>query len=193
MLDSLAIPRSDTDSPGDSFSAENELPRGCYWAVAYTHSQSERWAEANLRNRGYKTYLPLTTVRRPDRVVKSIIRRVEIPLFPRYLFVVTDGHWTPIQHTLGVHHLIMAEPGKPGIVASPVLSALQAALAEAATQHQKTPAPASGASVCLARGPFAGSHAVVLSTHRDTARLAVMILGGLRTLSAPLKWLTLRE
>jgi transcriptional antiterminator RfaH len=80
-----------------------------YWAVCHTHPQAERWALLNLTRQGYEAYLPLMTVTRRDRVVRSMTHRVEVPLFSRYLFVnlQSDQRWVPVQYTLGVHQLLM--------------------------------------------------------------------------------------
>jgi transcription antitermination factor NusG len=70
-----------------------------------------------------------------------------------------------------------------------VRSALHAA--EHAPRHEVAWKP--GTPCALNVGPLAGASAVVLSIHRDTATLAVMMFGALRQVQAPLAWLVARE
>jgi transcription antitermination factor NusG len=171
------------------FPARNGFPCGCFWSACYTHPQAERWAESNLRRAGYKTFLPLVTVRRRDPVSRTIQRTAVVPLFPRYLFVWFDGLWAPIQHNPGVNRLIMREPGKPAMVPEAAISALQAV--------QALPAPPipweAGTPCSLALGAFAGRDAVVLDTHGEHATVAVLLFGALRQVRAPVAWLVARQ
>jgi transcription antitermination factor NusG len=183
MLDAATTMSVDVSNPDAS-------PDRCgsYWAVVQTHPQAERWARDNLDRQGYATFLPMCWSLRPDRVTPSLKHRIQRPLFGNYLFVTVDAHWAPIQHTRGVLRLLMAGH-KPGMVPEAAVSALQA--------FQDLPAPPTpwepGTPCSLTTGPLRGHDAVVLSVHRDTARLSVMILGGLRQVQAPVAWLVERE
>lgn len=90
------------------------------WYVVSTQPRAEFKALANLRNQGYRAYLP--------RYLKwrSHARRreqVPAPLFPRYLFValdVTRDRWRSIRSTMGVCDLVAVgdrpAPVPPGVV-----------------------------------------------------------------------------
>jgi len=57
------------------------------WYAVYTQARMEKWARANLWERGLEVYLPLY------RKQRRHARRTDIvtaPLFPRYLFVQAD-------------------------------------------------------------------------------------------------------
>lgn len=161
------------------------------WAVVHTHPQAERFADRSLQQRGYRTYLPLVTVQRRDHVLPTFRHTVQIPAFPRYLFVVIGSHWVPVRYTPGVHQLLMAD-GKPGIVPEAAVSALRAAEAQAATQQRADAQLAPGAPVAVARGPFAGAQAVVLSVGH-LVRVALVMFGELRELSIQPGFLRLRH
>jgi transcriptional antiterminator RfaH len=159
------------------------------WICCQTHPQAERWADVNLRRQGFTTYLPLVTVTRRDRVLPTIARRVEVPLFRSYLFVDLDtDHWTPIQHTRGVARVLLTN-GKPGIVAEAAVDALRAACANPAPDHHWAP----GTPCTPLLGPMAGLPAVVLHIHRDTATIGLMFLGQLQQISMNVDCLTGRD
>lgn len=72
------------------------------WIVAYTKPHQERWAAENAKRQGYGYYLPLTLSRKSSRVNPTTIC-----LFPRYLFVNTQGPWRSLLGTFGIQGLIM--------------------------------------------------------------------------------------
>lgn len=194
MLDALPDTRLDaTHHDGTGSLASRCAPCGRIWAVAYTHSQAERWAEAGLRRAGYETYLPLAITRRRDNAIRSLWHRVEVPAYPRYLFVVLSGPWTPIRYCPGVADLVWQEPGKPGTVPDAAVEALRAAEAERAASPPPNATWAPGAAVALSDGPLAGHPAVVLSVSRETARIAVLLFGELRQVSSHVSNLTARD
>jgi transcriptional antiterminator RfaH len=167
----------------------HSIPR---WACCYTHPQAERWAEQGLRRQGYTTFLPLTVAFRRDPVIRSMRHRVEVPAFPRYLFVAFDASqasWSPIRDTPGVRDLVKCG-SQIQYASSDALEAVRMALgAWTHTDAAWTP----GAPCSLALGPLRGHPAVVLATHRDTATLAVLLFGALRQVQAPVAWLSERS
>ncbi|HEY2418585.1 MAG TPA: transcription termination/antitermination NusG family protein, partial [Steroidobacteraceae bacterium] len=142
--------------------------------------KAERRAHAALHHRGYDPYLPLITVRR-----RSVWHSE--PLFPGYLFIHLDPQrpWYPIRWAPGVYHLLTVA-GMPQPCAEGAVEAVQAAEALRAPEPPARPAIAPGDAVRLAAGPLAGHQGLVLSVHRDQARIAVMMLGQLRNLAVPL-------
>lgn len=163
------------------------------WACCYTHPQAERWALLNLTRQGFEAYLPLVTVTRRDRATPTIRHRVEIPAFPRYLFVRIQSLWAPIRHTRGIAALLMID-GQPSIVAEAEIRALQAAEALAATQPPENRYWAPGMPCSLRKGyAFEGLPAVVLDVHDNTALVSLMFLGHLREISVSTDSLEPRE
>lgn len=76
------------------------------WYVVNTLPHQEARAEVNLRQQGYRPWLPsMKRVRRHARRVDT----VAAPLFPGYLFVELDVEseaWGPINGTFGVRRLL---------------------------------------------------------------------------------------
>ncbi|ELR71225.1 Transcriptional activator RfaH [Fulvivirga imtechensis AK7] len=59
------------------------------WYIAYTLPHCERKAQKKLYNMGVETFLPLQKVVRQWSDRK---KRLEVPLFPSYIFIRTDAH-----------------------------------------------------------------------------------------------------
>jgi len=187
MLDALAMASA---TPSAEASTKRQG-----WAVVVTHPQAERWAAANLNQAGYRTYLPLYAARRRDPVLRTLTRIVERPLFPGYVFVHHAGHdpWIPIWHAPGVRELIVDSERKPQYARAGDISALQAG-----DELRRTP-PASGAAwppgtpCSLATGAFKGHPAVVAHVSGENARIAIMLLGELRSVYVPVEYLVARD
>lgn len=77
---------------------------GGYWLVAKTKPQRELWAAENAQRQGFNCYLPQTAP--PERAPKQKARAHF--LFPRYLFVYTEGRWRCLLSTFGIAGLVMA-------------------------------------------------------------------------------------
>jgi transcriptional antiterminator RfaH len=81
---------------------------GPRWYVVHTQPHHEVRADLNLRQQGFRTYLPrYLRSRRHARRTEQVLR----PLFPRYLFVALDiarDRWRAIHSTFGVSHLLLA-------------------------------------------------------------------------------------
>lgn len=157
--------------------------RGPAWIVAMTQPRKEGWAEANLRNQGYETFLP-----RLARVTSHARRRKTVlaPLFPRYLFVRVDfaaQAWRPILGTFGVSAVIMDGPrprrAPPGLVD---------ALAEAGGakgEYDFSDRLRCGESVRFLSGPFADAKGRLTSMDEaGRVRVLLEVLGASREVSA---------
>ena len=170
---------------------------GTRWHVCYTNPQAERRAADNLHQQGYTAYLPLMIVRRRDPIVRSLLHPVQIPLFSRYCFVRFDptrDPWQPIISTLGVRNLLRRADGIPEPCPDAAISALQAAEALAATQPPDSSQWRPGTPCSLPRGyAFGGLPAVILDVAGDTARICIMFLGQLRTVSVNATCLVARD
>ena len=129
MLDASTSTRIHTHQRDTAPAHDRRLqPSGNRWFAIYSNPQAERRAADNLHQQNYQTYWPLVAVRRRDNAIRSLLHRVEVPLFPRYLFVSLNlrDPWTPILSTLGVRNLLRRPDGTPQPVAKGAIEALQA-------------------------------------------------------------------
>jgi transcription elongation factor/antiterminator RfaH len=76
-----------------------------FWVAVKTKSQKEQWAAENVANQGFESYLPLTVA--PLKPTKRGIIPKPQCLFPRYLFVQTEGPWRFLLGTRGIMSVIM--------------------------------------------------------------------------------------
>ena len=165
------------------------------WHIVFTHPSAERWAAQCLAEQGFPVYLPLCTVIRQDRVLRTMTRRVEVPLWPGYVlvqFALTDP-WGPVQHTRGVRRLLMASDGNPGIVSNGLVEAVRATEAVRRTLTPPGSLWRPGMPCRLAGGAFAGTDAVVLSVARDTAMVGLVVFGAVREAIVGLALLASRD
>ena len=166
------------------------------WACVYTHPQAEFWANANLRRSGYRTYLPTCAVQRRDRVTPTLRHTVTVPLFARYLFLQFNHHaesWSPVRATPGVADLIRSGPDLH-YASDEAVDALEAGEALRRTTPSGHPAEwHTGAAVAVASGAFAGHPAVIVAVERETARIAMLVFGELRTVMVDVDCLTARD
>lgn len=88
------------------------------WIVAVTKAQRENWAADNVRRQGFECYLPFTEAPRLSRKPKEC-------LFPRYLFVLTEGPWRFLLGTYGVVDLVW-QGGKPAVLPAKTVTDLKA-------------------------------------------------------------------
>jgi transcriptional antiterminator RfaH len=141
------------------------------WYLVHTKPRQEEVALANLERQGYECYLPQVRIERIRR------RKAEVatePMFPRYLFIRLDSSdqgksRSPIRSTLGVSQLVHF-----GARAAKVDDALVDLLRQ---REQATPAEAmfaSGDSVVISDGPFAGIEAIYQTA--DAERRAFILL-----------------
>ena len=202
MLDVTAYPVVDAHQQDVGPAASRPLtPSGCRqgqgprWFVVASYPQAERRAAASLALKGYQTYLPLITVSRRDRVVRSMRHRVEVPLWPGYLFIRLDlrDPWYPVRYAPGVFQLLTNADRSPAPVADHILAALQAT--EDARRSLPPPGAqwAPGAACSLAQGPMRGLPAVVTRCTDDTATIACLFLGQLREITVPVDSLMARD
>ena len=165
------------------------------WFCAATHSQAEQWAEANLRRQGYRTLLPMVPAKRRDKVIRSLLHEISVPLWPGYVFVAFDRHrdpWRPINNTPGVWRLIGDATG-PRALRAGVLEAVQAAVVEAATRRPGRRLWAPGTPCSPVAGVFSGHPAIVVREGADMVVVAILMLGELREVAIQADNLQVRE
>ena len=76
------------------------------WFVVHTRAHAEKLAAAHLRNQGFTTYLPCYRKRRSHA---RRIETIQVPFFPRYLFIQMDeetARWRAIRSTVGVVDIV---------------------------------------------------------------------------------------
>jgi transcriptional antiterminator RfaH len=171
--------------PGSGPKPRKPLPVVAFrpgWYVVTAQPKAERTAHASLHRAGYKPYLPLLTVRRPDRSYHTSA------LFPGYLFVRLDlaRPWYPIRYAPGVYGLILTD-GIPSLCPEATVEALQATEAMRATPLPATASWAPGMACSVRKGyALEGLPAVITHAATETANIAVMLFGHLRNILVPL-------
>jgi transcriptional antiterminator RfaH len=75
------------------------------WIVGISKPNREAWGAENIQRQGYEAYFPRfqETIVNKDRQVVERIRC----LFPRYVFVKTDGHWHFLLSTFGMVGVVL--------------------------------------------------------------------------------------
>ena len=180
MLDTTANPAALLPQQAVAHPRSAPTPSGCRrWHLVATKPKAERIAHAALHHRGYGPYLPLLLGK---------------PLFAGYCFLQlgTAQPWYPIAWCPGVYSLLQCQ-GKPSIVARAVILALQAGDELRATPIPKSSQWAPGMPCSLATGALRGHQGVVTEVSTDSAHVAVMMFGHLRTVSVPFDCLTTRD
>jgi transcriptional antiterminator RfaH len=192
----VATHQQATGHPYDPARTPSGSRPGPRWFVVSTYPQAERRALDHLQQQGYDAYLPLCTIRRRDRVLRTLFHPVEVPLFPSYAFVSFDPQhdpWRPIVNTLGVYALLRRPDGIPNPVAPGAVEALRAAQELFRTPTTPGSLWRPGAPCQPRDGPFQGLPAVVLEVERQIAKVAIVMFGQLRRVSVDVNSLVARE
>ena len=135
-----------------------ENQKQALWYLLQFKPNSHFLAERNLKNQGFKTFLPLVvTTKRLGKKFKNEVK----PFFPGYMFVSFDpkiNFWKKISHTIGVTRLV-----KLGGVLNPVPTELVSELKRRNVEMNKNIADqvCRGKNVRLIRGPFSDFVGVV--------------------------------
>jgi transcription antitermination factor NusG len=185
-IQAVALPQQAVAQPRFAPTLSGSRP---VWCVVATLPRSERTAHAELHRRGFEAYLPLLTVRLPNRHWRTG------PLFVGYLFVRMrlDQPWNPVRYCPGVFSLLSID-GIPSICPDAAVDALQATEALRATPTPQISQWAPGMPCRLRKGhPMEGADAVVTDVGATIARIAIMMLGHLRNVSVHLDALAPRE
>jgi transcriptional antiterminator RfaH len=146
-----------------------------YWAVARLEVQREAVGIGSLTRGGFEPYNPMILERRVGR--RGIVK-VEVPLFPSYVFLQIVERWHAARWSPGVIALLMSGD-HPAKVADEVIEEIKARerlgivrLPEAAPRFKP------GDPVRVTAGPFIGIFGLVAGM-RGPERVAVL-LGSLR-------------
>lgn len=140
-------------------------PAARLWRVFYTKPRAEKKAAERLAAAGHDVLLPVRTTLRQwsDRH-----QRVEVPLFPSYLFAHVDEHDRLAVLTDEAVVKTVHFGGVPAVVPERDIALLRA-LADVPGQVEAVARQAFpvGAEVYVAKGPLAGVHGRVLGHPRD--------------------------
>lgn len=147
------------------------------WYVVNTLPHQEVRAETNLRQQGFRTWLPsIFRSRRHARRIDTI----RCPLFPGYLFVELDiegESWSSINGTFGVRRLL-CQRERPAAVPMPFIDALSATLDDQGSVAMPETQLRPGARVRMIAGPFVNCIGTLLSlAARDRVALLLNVLG----------------
>ena len=125
-----------------------------HWYLGYTKPRQERIALDNLQRQGYECFLPFL---KKEVKKQGVMKVVEEPLFPRYLFVkvsnVIGMGFGPLRSTVGMNSLISFN-GQPAVIDDGLIEAIKArqALVEVGVQNLFQ----HGDKVRIVDGAFAG-------------------------------------
>ena len=140
-------------------------PAALLWRVFYTRPRTERKIQARLEAAGHEVFLPLRTTLRQWSDRKQ---RVEVPLFPSYLFARVDER---ARLAVLEDEAVVKTVHFGGVLATiPEREmALLKALADVPGQIEAVAREAFpvGAEVYVAKGPLAGVHGRVVGHPRD--------------------------
>lgn len=132
------------------------------WYAIRVRSKFESVASATLRGKGYEEFLPLYCSRRrwSDR-----IKKLDLPLFPGYVFCRFDVHARlPILTTPGV--LAIIGVGKTPVPVSDEEIAAVQAVVRSGLPAQPWPLLTVGSKVFIERGPLAGLEGIALNVDK---------------------------
>ena len=145
-----------------------------FWAVARTHPNSEKIAIRNLENQDFKYYQPKLLVRKP---VKGVVKAIEQPLFPCYLFIHVQNRWACLNSTHGIASILMTG-GRPSIVKDSIVEALQQQEHQGFVQLPKVRFVI-GDKVTIQSGPFALQQGIVeRMPTKERQKLLLSLLSG---------------
>jgi transcriptional antiterminator RfaH len=139
-----------------------------FWACAETESRRESFAETMLVNAGFQVYLPKILERRR---VNS--RKVPVPLFASYAFVLIIERWYDVRWCPGVVRLVMGGD-VPARVPDKVILELRGRERGGFVVMPAPPTFRAGDRVRITRGAFAGQLAV-FDGMRSHERVAVLL------------------
>ena len=76
------------------------------WFLVYTKAKEEQRAKKNLENQGFQIFLPMISFAKKNQSKSVVVEAI----FPRYLFIELNlerDHWTRVQSTEGVSHIVV--------------------------------------------------------------------------------------
>jgi len=141
-----------------------------FWFAVHVRPRREKLVAWLLRNKGFQVFLPLCrTMRRGF----GRLRKLEVPLFPGYLFCRFNPHdRLPILITPGVHSIVGA--GRiPVPIEEKELEAIRAVVGSGVAV-ETVPYLRAGARVRIASGPLRGVEGILLDANKKR-RLVISV------------------
>jgi transcription antitermination factor NusG len=155
------------------------------WHVVYTRPQSERKVASSIEEMGMESYLPLHKVIRrwSDRR-----KKMEIPLFPNYVFVKVDRVKRMSLYNIKELVNFVAIDKKPVIIAEKEIVTIKRVLGEEVMVSSEEYFQ-EGVIVRMTHGPLAGLEGLVVKKNSN-ARLVIKIDGLMKAFSfnVPSHW-----
>jgi len=146
------------------------------WLVVMTKPRMETEARVNLHRQGFEVYLPLwVDLRRRS----NNWQKVQLPMFPRYLFVKpahAEQSISPIRSTRGVSQLVRFGT-KPARASDELIRGIRRLEAARNADGNQLKPFKPGDEVIVMDGPFKGVSAEVLSSDQQRVILLLQVLG----------------
>lgn len=167
MLESTVLTQSEAWT--DELITQSTCSEG-RWYAAYTCPRHEKYVAHQLAERKIGSFLPLySSVRR----WKDRRKRLELPLFPGYVFVqMTEQNRLEVLRLPGVVQFVCFQ-GKPAPVASSEIEALRRGTTDSIVVRPH-PYLQAGRKVRISNGPLAGAEGIFVR-RKQKARLVISI------------------
>lgn len=152
--------------------------RGGIWLCAEPHYGQTARAIDELRKQSFAIFSPMVWERRTKG---ERVRRIEVPMFPGYLFVRFDpslGSWGRIKNTRGVRGLLMVN-SRPAVLpdAAILMVASNATELNAEFEAKAKAIIPKGTTLRATKGPWAGFEGVCLWHEKDRIRVMLGLFG----------------
>jgi transcription antitermination factor NusG len=144
------------------------------WFVLWTHSNSERLVDDQLRGKGFETFLPLIKAWSRRRGVQSTI---SVPMFPGYVFVrhaLDKRSSVDILSARGVVRLLGERWDRPASVSGDEIDTIRR-VADAGVPVSPHPFLAAGQPVRIVDGPLTGVEGILVSINPRKGLLVVSV------------------
>lgn len=137
--------------------------------VVYTKPREEQRARDNLERQGFKVFLPFCRVGKSDPK----------PLFPRYVFVWTEGlNWGTIRNTRGICYIIKND-NKPVEIPGSVIMEIQSRMKDGVIKLDEPPAREfkENQKIRIIAGRYAEMDGLFVSREKDRIIALVSMMG----------------
>ena len=154
--------------------AENACFRGNDWHVLWTRSNCEQLVHEQLAGNGFETFLPLMGT---WSTRAGLRRRIELPMFPGYLFVrglADKRSHVEVRKARGLVRVLGQSWDRPAVVPEPQVGAIQK-LTQSALETFVTPFIQQGQRVRVVFGPLAGVEGTLVRSNSRTGLLVLSI------------------
>jgi transcription antitermination factor NusG len=146
-------------------------PAPAKWYAVYTYPQAEKKVYNRVNEMGFESYLPVHTVVRQWSDRK---KKMEVPLFPNYVFVRT--HLPNTIELLSIRELVkfISFDGAPVVIPEKEIEAIRQVLSGKAPVENETYDHRVGETVVIRDGQFAGTQGLVVrknGKHRLVIRI----------------------